>query len=75
MADRRDPLGEIVAVCRNDRPPPGSDPAARTGMPPDPAAGELPHLRRLAAAAAVEPPDVLFETAPTMIIARVEAMR
>ncbi|MFD6797773.1 TetR/AcrR family transcriptional regulator [Streptomyces cyaneofuscatus] len=59
----------------HDRPPPGSDPAAWTGVPTDPAAGELPHLRRLAAESAVEPPDILFEAVLTMLIAGVEAMR
>ncbi|MEU0763087.1 TetR/AcrR family transcriptional regulator [Streptomyces microflavus] len=59
----------------HDRPPPGSDPAAWTGVPPDPAAGELPHLRRLAAESVVEPPDALFETVLAMLIAGVEAMR
>ncbi|MFJ2899225.1 TetR/AcrR family transcriptional regulator [Streptomyces sp. NPDC087218] len=59
----------------HDRPPPGSDPAAWTGVPPDPAAGELPHLRRVAAESASEPPDVLFESVLTMLIAGLEAMR
>ncbi|WP_282791654.1 TetR/AcrR family transcriptional regulator [Streptomyces sp. CC224B] len=60
----------------HDRPPAGADPAAWTGVPPDPTAdAQLPHLRRLAAASAAEPPDDLFETVLTMLVAGVEAMR
>jgi AcrR family transcriptional regulator len=58
----------------HDRPPAGADPAAWTGVPPDPAAGELPHLRRVAAESAAEPPDVLFESVLTMLVAGLEAL-
>jgi AcrR family transcriptional regulator len=54
----------------HDRPPPGADPVAWTGIAPVPVEG-LPHLERIPAA---EPPDVLFETVLTMLIAGVEAM-
>ncbi|GAA0442311.1 TetR/AcrR family transcriptional regulator [Streptomyces sp. NPDC046215] len=59
----------------HDRPPPGTDPAAWTGVPSNLAAGELPHLRRVIAESDFEPPDVLFESVLTMLIAGVEAMR
>lgn len=58
----------------HDRPPPGSGPAGWTGVPPNPAPGELPHLRRVAAESESEPPDVLFESVLTMLIAGVETM-
>ncbi|MEV6075122.1 TetR/AcrR family transcriptional regulator C-terminal domain-containing protein [Streptomyces sp. NPDC052069] len=58
----------------HDRPPPGSDPAGWTGVPPSPAPGELPHLRRIAAESESEPPDVLFESVLTMLVAGVESM-
>ncbi|GAA2984815.1 hypothetical protein GCM10020227_61920 [Streptomyces flavovirens] len=58
----------------HDRPPAGSGPAAWTGVPPNPAAGELPYLRRIADVSASEPPDVLFESVLNMLIAGVTAM-
>ncbi|MBZ6476464.1 TetR/AcrR family transcriptional regulator [Streptomyces griseocarneus] len=58
----------------HDRPPPGSDLPGWTGVPPNSATGELPHLQRVAAQSAYEPPDVLFESVLTMLIAGVEAM-
>ncbi|MEE1792158.1 TetR/AcrR family transcriptional regulator C-terminal domain-containing protein [Streptomyces sp. BE308] len=58
----------------HDRPPPGSAPAGWTGVPPNPAPGELPHLRRIAAESESEPPDVLFASVLTMLVAGVESM-
>ncbi|MFJ6569951.1 TetR/AcrR family transcriptional regulator [Streptomyces sp. NPDC091292] len=59
----------------HDRPATGADPAAWTGVPPDPGAGELPHLRRVVAETAYEPPDALFESVLAMLVAGVDAMR
>ena len=58
----------------HDRPPPGLDPAAWTGVPAGTEAAALPHLRHLAAESAHESPDMLFESALTMLIAGVRAM-
>ncbi|MGF1341737.1 hypothetical protein ACQSMD_16705 [Streptomyces flavovirens] len=43
-------------------------------MPPNPAAGELPHLRRIEDVSASEPPGVLFESVLSMLIEGVTAM-
>jgi len=56
----------------HDRPPPGAEPAAWTGIPPAASDADLPHLRAVAGAA--EAPDELFETVMTMLVAGVEAM-
>ncbi|MFF1465617.1 TetR/AcrR family transcriptional regulator C-terminal domain-containing protein [Streptomyces sp. NPDC058330] len=58
----------------HDRPPAGSDPDAWAGVPPNPAAGELPHLRRIEDVSASEPPHVLSESVLTILIAGVTAM-
>lgn len=58
----------------HDRPPPGSDQAGWTGVPPNPAPGEIPHLRRVAAESESEPPDVLFGSVLTILVAGVESM-
>ncbi|MBT2214134.1 TetR/AcrR family transcriptional regulator [Actinomadura sp. NEAU-AAG7] len=58
----------------HDRPPPGLDPAGWTGVPPGTPAAALPHLRLLAAESAGEPPDALFESVLTMLVAGVRAM-
>ncbi|WP_083982253.1 TetR/AcrR family transcriptional regulator [Actinomadura hibisca] len=58
----------------HDRPPPGLDPAAWTGVPPDAVPATLPHLERLAAESTVESPDALFESVLTMLIAGVRAL-
>ncbi|GIG68457.1 TetR/AcrR family transcriptional regulator [Phytomonospora endophytica] len=56
-----------------DRPPPGADPAAWTGIPPNTPDTELPHLRLVAGES--ETPDELFETVMTTLLAGIEAMR
>ncbi|OLT36984.1 hypothetical protein BJF79_06315 [Actinomadura sp. CNU-125] len=59
----------------HDRPPAGPDPAAWTGVPPQTAPAALPNLRRLASESVNEPPDALFESVLTMLIAGVQDMR
>ncbi|MFI0448876.1 TetR/AcrR family transcriptional regulator [Actinomadura sp. 6N118] len=59
----------------HDRPPPGSDPAAWTGVPPLSAGEGLPHLERVAAESTPDPPDALFESVLSMLIAGIEAMQ
>lgn len=56
----------------HDRPPPGTDPATWTGIPPATPAGDLPYLRQVAGTA--ESPDELFETVVTMLVAGIEGM-
>ncbi|WP_242909617.1 TetR/AcrR family transcriptional regulator C-terminal domain-containing protein [Actinomadura terrae] len=58
----------------HDRPPPGLDPAAWTGVPPGVQATALPNLRRLADAAAQQSPDALFESVLTMLVDGVRAL-
>lgn len=61
----------------HDRPPAGLVPAAVPLVPPAGdsvmAAESRPHLRRISEEAMVEPPDVLFESVVTMLIAGIEA--
>ncbi|MGW1786854.1 TetR/AcrR family transcriptional regulator [Streptomyces sp. NPDC002143] len=58
----------------HDRPPPGADPVASTGIPPLTRQEELPHLRRVVAESTAESPDALFETVVAMLIAGIETM-
>ncbi|MGW2050266.1 hypothetical protein ACWCPF_34600 [Streptomyces sp. NPDC001858] len=58
----------------HDRPPPGADPVAWTGIPPLTPHDELPHLRRVVAESTAEPPDALFETVVAMLIAGIDTM-
>lgn len=62
----------------HDRPPAGLVPAAVPLVPPVPPAGgtaaeSWPHLRRISEEATVEPPDALFESVVTMLLAGIEA--
>lgn len=58
----------------HDRPPPGLNPGAWTGVPAGAQPAALPHLRHLASESAHEPPDALFESVLTMLIAGIRAM-
>ncbi|MFC5749885.1 TetR/AcrR family transcriptional regulator [Actinomadura rugatobispora] len=58
----------------HDRPPPGSDPPAWAGVPPNSAGAGLTQLDRIATEIVPEPPDALFESVLTMLIAGIEAM-
>jgi hypothetical protein len=53
----------------HERPPDGLIPAAVPLVPP---LTERPHLRRISEEATVEPPDMLFESVVTMLMAGIE---
>lgn len=58
----------------HDRPPPGLDPSAWTGVPPTTPHTDLPNLRQVTTESTPEPPDELFESVLTILTAGIETM-